>query len=53
MWQWTQFWLHLYFCNRDRPAGRRAAPFLGVWYVLGMSIPAVLGAPFGSRLLRW
>lgn len=30
-----------------------AAPFLGIWYVLGMLIPAVLGALFGSRLMRW
>jgi hypothetical protein len=29
------------------------APFLGVWYVLGMLIPAGLGAVFGPRLLRW
>ena len=30
-----------------------AAPFLGVWYVIGMSIPAVLGALIGPRVLRW
>ena len=30
-----------------------AAPFLGVWYVLGIAIPAVLGAVLGPRLLRW
>jgi len=30
-----------------------AAPFLGVWYVLGMLIPAVLGAIVGPRVLRW
>jgi hypothetical protein len=30
-----------------------AAPFLGIWYVLGMAIPAVLGAAVGSRMLRW
>ncbi len=29
------------------------APFLGIWYVLGMLIPAVLGALIGSRLMRW
>jgi len=29
------------------------APFLGVWYVLGMLIPAVLGAIVGPRVLRW
>jgi hypothetical protein len=30
-----------------------AAPFLGVWYVLGMSIPAALGALVGPSVLRW
>ena len=30
-----------------------AAPFLSVWYVLGMAIPTALGAVIGSRLLRW
>ena len=30
-----------------------AAPFIGIWYLLGMLIPAVLGALFGPRLLRW
>jgi hypothetical protein len=30
-----------------------AAPFLGIWYVLGMLIPASLGAGVGPRLLRW
>jgi hypothetical protein len=30
-----------------------AAPFLGLWYVLGMLIPAVLGALIGPRVLRW
>ena len=29
------------------------APFLGVWYVAGMLVPAVLGALLGQRLLRW
>ena len=29
------------------------APFLAVWYVLGMAIPVVLGALLGPRLLRW
>lgn len=29
------------------------APFLSVWYVLGMSIPAGAGALLGPRLLRW
>ncbi len=30
-----------------------AAPFLGIWYVLGMSIPAAVGAAIGPWLLRW
>lgn len=30
-----------------------AAPFLGVWYALGMLIPAAAGALLGPRLLRW
>jgi len=30
-----------------------AAPFIGVWYVLGMLIPAALGAMMGPRVLRW
>jgi len=30
-----------------------AAPFLAVWYVLGMLIPAALGALLGPPLLRW
>jgi hypothetical protein len=29
------------------------APFLAVWYVLGMAIPAAAGALAGARLLRW
>lgn len=29
------------------------APFLGVWYLLGMLIPAALGAVIGPKLLRW
>lgn len=29
------------------------APFLGIWYVLGMLIPTFIGALIGSRLLRW
>ncbi|MEO8486722.1 MAG: DUF1109 domain-containing protein [Betaproteobacteria bacterium] len=29
------------------------APFLGVWYVLGMAIPSVIGALVAPRLLRW
>ncbi|SEA07326.1 DUF1109 domain-containing protein [Variovorax sp. YR216] len=30
-----------------------AAPFFAVWYVLGISLPAVVGALIGSRFLRW
>jgi hypothetical protein len=30
-----------------------AAPFLAIWYVLGMAIPAGIGAIVGARLLRW
>jgi hypothetical protein len=30
-----------------------AAPFLGIWYVLGMLIPTTVGAWLGPRLLRW
>lgn len=30
-----------------------AAPFLGIWYVLGMLIPAAAGALVGPILLRW
>jgi hypothetical protein len=30
-----------------------AAPFLATWYVLGILIPAILGALLGPRLLRW
>lgn len=30
-----------------------AAPFIGIWYLLGMLIPTALGALIGSRLLRW
>lgn len=29
------------------------APFLAVWYVLGMMIPAATGAALGRRLLHW
>ena len=28
-------------------------PFWGVWYLLGMLLPTVLGAALGPRLLRW
>lgn len=30
-----------------------AAPFLGTWYVLGMLVPAAIGAIAGPRVLRW
>ena len=30
-----------------------APPFLAVWYVLGMLVPAAAGALLGPRLLRW
>lgn len=30
-----------------------AAPFLGIWYPLGMLIPATAGAIIGPSLLRW
>jgi hypothetical protein len=30
-----------------------AAPFLAVWYVLGIAIPVAVGALLGPRLLRW
>ncbi len=30
-----------------------AAPFIGLWYLLGMLIPAAAGAAIGPRLLRW
>jgi hypothetical protein len=30
-----------------------AAPFLGIWYTLGITIPTAVGAWAGPRLLRW
>jgi len=30
-----------------------AAPFVAVWYLLGIMIPAVIGASLGGRVLRW
>lgn len=30
-----------------------AAPFIGTWYLIGMLIPAAVGALLGRRLLRW
>jgi hypothetical protein len=29
------------------------APFLAVWYVLGMAVPVAVGAWLGPRVLRW
>lgn len=29
------------------------APFIGIWYLLGMLIPAAIGALLGGRVLRW
>ena len=28
-------------------------PFWAVWYVIGMALPAVVGALLGPRYLRW
>lgn len=30
-----------------------AAPFLALWYVAGMLVPAVVGAAVGTRVFRW
>ena len=30
-----------------------SAPFIAVWYVLGMAVPTAIGAMLGPRLLRW
>jgi hypothetical protein len=30
-----------------------AAPFIGIWYLCGILIPAAVGAALGPRLLRW
>jgi hypothetical protein len=30
-----------------------AAPFIGIWYVLGIAIPTLAGAMLGPRVLRW
>jgi hypothetical protein len=29
------------------------APFIAVWYVLGIAIPTLAGAILGPRVLRW
>ena len=30
-----------------------AAPFLAIWYVIGMALPVLVGTVIGPRLLRW
>jgi hypothetical protein len=30
-----------------------AAPFIATWYLLGIAVPAVVGALLGPVLLRW
>jgi hypothetical protein len=30
-----------------------AAPFIGIWYLLGILIPTTIGALCGPRFLRW
>lgn len=30
-----------------------AAPFVAIWYLAGIAVPAALGAVLGPRLLRW
>lgn len=30
-----------------------AAPFVATWYLAGVALPALAGAAFGARLLRW
>jgi len=30
-----------------------AAPFISIWYLLGMMIPAAIGAMLGRQMLRW
>ena len=30
-----------------------SAPFVGLWYLLGILVPTVIGALLGPRLLRW
>jgi len=29
------------------------APFIGIWYVLGIMIPTLIGAVLGPRMMRW
>jgi hypothetical protein len=33
--------------------GESAAPFVATWYLAGIALPALAGAAFGARLLRW
>jgi hypothetical protein len=30
-----------------------ATPFLGVWYVIGVLIPTLVGMAIGPKVLRW
>jgi len=30
-----------------------AAPFIAVWYVLGILVPVAIGALIGPNVLRW
>jgi hypothetical protein len=30
-----------------------AAPFVAIWYVIGIAIPTLIGATLGPRVLRW
>jgi hypothetical protein len=30
-----------------------AAPFIAIWYLLGVLVPTIIGTLLGSRLLRW
>ncbi|WP_372783775.1 NrsF family protein [Phenylobacterium sp.] len=39
--------IYAFACNET------SAPFLAIWYTLGMALVAALGALGGSRLLRW
>jgi hypothetical protein len=39
--------IYSFACNET------SAPFLAIWYTLGMALVAALGAAAGSRLLRW
>lgn len=39
--------IYAWACNET------SAPFLAIWYTLGMALAAALGAAAGSRLLRW